>query len=50
LDKRGLGAKSFTIDGETYEELTDPSVGVSFRRGEAKNVTRHYVVSLNQEF
>ena len=48
--KRGLGAKSFTIDGETYEELTDPSVGVSFRRGEAKNVTRHYVVSLNQEF
>jgi hypothetical protein len=48
--KKGLGAKSFTIDGETYEELTDPSVGVSFRRGEAKKVTRHYVVSLNQEF
>jgi hypothetical protein len=47
--KRGIGAKSFEIDNILYEELTDPMSGVSFRRGQAKSVTRHYVIALNQE-
>lgn len=47
--KKGVGAKSFMINDEIYEEFTDPLDGVSFRRGTAKSVTRHYVISLNQE-
>lgn len=48
--KRGLGAKSFMIGDNLYEEVTDPMKGISLRRGSAVNVTRHYVISLNQEF
>jgi hypothetical protein len=47
--KRGIGSKSFEVDSVLYEELTDPMIGVSSRRGQAKSVTRHYVIALNQE-
>ena len=47
--KKTIAGKSFLLNGDTYQELTESLDGVSFRRGKGMKVVRHYVVSISAD-